>query len=685
MLSWFTKKSSNPSAVASSAAKPKVAVAVVAPHALRPAGVPIYPPMDGGLAIVDARELVATQSESIQLLRRHVALPPDVFERKYLGPITRLADFIGLLPASRTKHHSGAGGLFRFALEMGVHSARTADGVMFAANEQFERRRDAEVAWRHAAFLTAICSELYRPLIEMQVVDADGDVWGPYLAGLNQWARSRHAKQVYVRWISRDSEPPGVRAVAGYAMNSIAGDELLNQLHSVNPTIVHAMVGTVTGTMTALDNHPLQRVISTVRAKIIEQDQARSTTLYGNLTQGAHLEPYLLDGMRQLLASGKWAINGKNARMHYGRDGLHLVWPVGAKELLEYLREKGVEAIPANHVTLGEVLLSSGIVEPAGDGQPWHMVYPSTASDRTANRILTVRFKRPKSLIPSELEDVAPVDWKLSVGPEASGAPSQVQPSAGAAAEAISTPKVAAPADAELAKGLIAPQPNAIDAAAPPTASGAGSSMVAAGVSAIEAATPEAPPTKEGRKRAPRTKGAEAVPAPEEVVDRETGEILPGGAVPESEAPEPPPAATTGTQPAAPAPARERRQGAIPERPARKTDISSIPPEFISLLGVDLVGEIVNWRNAWNGGRSSRHFMVVQAGLAVTVEFIMLNTVLDVTKVIEPLKSSGLIEMREEGGRVRPTHRLQFPEAGLQMSYILKRSFVTRCGFTMDT
>jgi conjugal transfer pilus assembly protein TraI len=661
-----------------------VEVAVVAPHDLRHQAVPVYPPLDGGLAILEGGELLATQGDLIELLRRHVSLPPAEFERKYLGPIRRLSDFIGLLPASRAKHHCGAGGLFRFALEMGVHAARTADGVIFAGNEQFERRRDAETAWRHAAFLTALCSELYRPLLEMQVVDAKGDVWGPYLAGLNEWARERRTKQVYVRWVTRDSEIPGVRAVAGYALNSIAGQALLNDLHGVSPSIVHAMVGTVTGTMTALDDHPLQRVIQSVRSKIIEVDQARAPTLYGNLTQGSHLEPFLLDGMRQLLAKGKWTINGKNARMHYGRDGLHLVWPIGAQELLTFLRDAGVEAIPANPVTLGEMFLSSGIVEPANDGQPWHMVFPSTAEEKAKDRILTVRFKRPRSIIPPELEDVQPVDWKLASGP-----PSQ---SAGQAAGAGPAGQQGAPIQDSCAS-----PPDAVSTPAPGVSTAESAAQAPAGGSAAvgivqgkDAADGGATAT-EGRKRS--RKASPKASSDGAAAGVESGESGDAGGDPSSAAPsheQAPPSVAIASHPEAlqagdqAAVSKGLPPGAIPERPARDTDISGIPPDLIALIGKPLAGEMASWRAAWNSGRSSRHFMVVEGGLAVTVEYITNNSVLEPNKVIEPLRSNGLLVMREDAGRTRPVHRLQFPDAGEQVAFIFKRSFVARCGFTLS-
>lgn len=645
---WLESRFGRQPAKSGATIAPAVTVAVVPPHASRQPGVPIYPPKDGGIAIVSSAEMVATKAPLIEMLRKHVALPEEQFVRRYLGPIHRLADFVGLLPASRADHHSGAGGLFTLALEMGVHAARTADGVIFAKDEAFEKKRDAETAWRHAAFLTALCTELYRPLVGMRVV-AEGEVWGPYISGLNRWAKSVGATQVHVRWLEKQAEPSGVKAAAGYAINAIAGEELLNALHQVNPTIVHVMVGTATGTMTALDDHPLQRVISSVRKRLIDIDRAQAPTLYGNLTQGAHLEPHLLDAMRQLIANGTWKVNEKGARLHYGRDGLHLAWPIGAKELLTHLRAARVDGVPENPVTLGELLVAGGVLEAGPGGQPWHSIFPANASDTSREKIVAVRFRLPQSILPPDAP-VEAVDWKLAAGPPSSGATNAkgADPEPSEAAEPAAVASLATPAEGVAAE------------TAPDQARKRGRR------------TPKPPEAASG--------DAEQLPtvAPVEagvMVEATQLDLVPDGA------------AALGPAPV-PAPSGEEEQvaeGAIRERRAKETDISSLPPDVIAMVGKTLAGELARWRDAWNTGRSSKSFLVVEAGLAVTVEFVLMNSVLDINKIVEPLKTNGMLEMREISGRQRPLHQLVFQQgADPAHCYILKRAFLLRCGFTLD-
>ncbi|MFD2274209.1 TraI domain-containing protein [Undibacterium arcticum] len=47
---------------------------------------------------------------------------------------------------------------------------------------------------------------------------------------------------------------------------------------------------------------------------------------YGKLTVGNHLEPYLLDAMRQLYRTGFWKINETKSRLWYSPEGLFLIW-----------------------------------------------------------------------------------------------------------------------------------------------------------------------------------------------------------------------------------------------------------------------------------------------------------------------------------------------------------------------
>lgn len=673
LLSWLTRlrprlRGALPATASAIAAEP-VSIAVVSPMENVSPGVPIYPPADGGLRVVRAPQLVATQHDLVDLLRRHVSQPKEDFEVRYLGPIQRLADYVGLLPATKSDYHAGAGGLFRFALELAVHSARQADGVLFAGSADVERKRPLEAAWRHAAFLTALCFELYRPLTEMRVVTEGGEVWSPYLAGLQEFAKQHGVEKVYVRWTGRESEPPGVRATAGYAVNTIVGNELLDRLHRVDPNIVHAIVGTVTGTMNVLDNHPLRRIVVEARAKVIERDAALKPSLYGKLTQGSHLEPFILDGIRSLIArGGDWAVNQKGSRLHYGKDGLYLAWPIGARELLAHLRAQKVDAIPSHESTLAEMLLTAGVLEPGAEGLPWHMAYPSTAEEKARSKILMVRFRNPSSILSGVLEGVTPVEWALTAGP-LSRQPVEAQSGPSSGATTVAPGAAGFPAGSAAA---LADENGEIRGPSSEAGELTSTSVVGRDGSAAESEQGQAVQAPK-RKRRSDSKASSAVAKQ----DEGASEVLADS-----------PAGTPSPDAARPAvhsePREPTKSGAIPERTEVEADVSSIPGEFIAQLGMPVINEVLRWREAWNKGRASGSFRWEEGGLAIASRFIFADLALDIPQLIEPLKNAQILHTAEEGSRTKTLHRIAFspdkPEPGL----ILKRFFVERCGFIMN-
>lgn len=634
----------------------EVEVAVAAPLDLDQAGpIPVYPPSDGGIAVVDPATIVASQSEIIDRLRKHVAVSPQDFETFYQGPINRLAGYVGLLPASKSSTHSGAGGLFRFALAMGFGCARAADGVHWSDGEPIEQKRAYEQAWRQAAFIAGICSELYRPLIEMHVFTQNGQQWGPYIAGVTDWAKANGASKFFVRWQApKGSEPVGARASAAFAVGLIAGEEILQALHQVSPKIVQALMGTVTATISALEDHPLQRTVSQVRERVISTDESLRPTLYGSLTQGAHLEPYILDAVRKKIKTGAWNLNQKGSRLHWGSDGLFLAWPIGGREILAAMRDQGVQGIPAHESTLLDMMLSAGILSMGAGNQPYHMVFPVHGEECGDSKICAVRFTRDLSALGMQ-EGVTKASWGLVLG--------KLQESQDGN-QAASKTLNASPSQ----------QPAAETASHKSTPSRLTKEQKTATNPLQSQEAPQDPPSQAQPGAIEGTASSEAItktpsPAPSE----------PGSSIVPSQSETKTSQATAG----------KRRGASIPEVPEVKVDVESIPPDIVGAVGMEVSREIVVWRDAWNGGRAAGNFALIEGdagGLAIRLKFINDNTALEVTRLVEPLKKNGFLASEETpGGQRKVLRKVVFREgADQELAYVLKRAIAGRCGFVLD-
>ncbi|MFD2274211.1 TraI domain-containing protein [Undibacterium arcticum] len=82
-----------------------------------------YPPVDVGIAVTDADQILASQQAMMDRLRILAGGTVEHYQRYYEVIVKKnLATYIQLLPASQTETHQGAGGLFRLCLEVGFFS-----------------------------------------------------------------------------------------------------------------------------------------------------------------------------------------------------------------------------------------------------------------------------------------------------------------------------------------------------------------------------------------------------------------------------------------------------------------------------------------------------------------------------------------------------------------------------------
>ncbi len=612
---------------------PTAMVQVVAPELSNEPGVPRYPPMDSGIRLATPDDVLATQADLIRILKRNLGIANDDFERRYLAPLRRAAELINLIPATRDKHHTGAGGLFRFAATMAIRSAQSADGRIFAANEGIERRRQTEAAWRHAAFLTGLTCELFRPLTEMMIFDPKGNQWSPFVASLTEWARQQGADRFFVRWHQHDDARSVANTLSSWAVNAVVGNEVLAELNTVNSKIVETIFGVSSGSITTADNSTMAALINEVRRRVIVQDHEIAPSTYGKLTSGSQLEPYFMDAMRTLLRTGVWQVNTKSGRCHFGADGFYVAWRMGSQEILGHLQTEKIAGVPTSKETLAEMMGRAGIISIAPDGSWIHLVRSSVGASAP---MPAVRIQSPLAIL-GHLE-VKPVTDTLRVN----AAPPKAAP-------AVSIP-------------LAKPEVVSI---APPL-------------------------TKEVREiDIPASKSESNVKA-EETVDKESGEITPFVAS-KPAAPERPK-----TPAAAPAPAAAQQgkpSAAAKKAPTAKAGIPTVPDVddlvqetfdtgMLLELGAPICREVAAWRDLWNRGQSSQEFLRTTEGLAVSYAVVN-GSAIQLAKIMEALKGAGYIEIANLNGTQRTLTPIPFPKK-TELGLVLRTNFARKAGFILE-
>ena len=403
--------------------------------------VPVYPPHDLGLEFHPPEEVLATQAPLIKRLRLAAGVPDAEYEALFGEVVRNLAGYINLLPASETDTHTGAGGLFRLALEVGFFALQASEATIFAARAGVEKRRDLEPRWRYAAFLAGICCELHRPITQMIVTAPNGAQWPPYQIGLGQWLAEQGTDRYFIRWLKSNATPRSGQGAASYVAHKIIPSASMQYLHDADNSIGAAMIDVITGNAGPLNSTPLGKVIATVRQKVLERDRAIQPKNYGHLTVGAHLEPHLLDAMRRLAESGAWTINAKKSRLWFGTEGLFLVWRTAAKEILEILEQDGVTGTPKDQQTLLDALVDAKVFVVDKDGSPYWTIYPPPKG----NDLLAVRFANALTLLGSLPE--MPASIGDITGPKATTNNQAVTQPATCDAPAVAepTPKVEEP------------------------------------------------------------------------------------------------------------------------------------------------------------------------------------------------------------------------------------------------
>lgn len=587
-------------------------------------GVPRYPPIDNGIIVASPDDLLASQSDLIRILKRDLGLPEADFEFRYLAPLRRAASLVNLIPATRDKHHTGAGGLFRFAATMAVRCSQSAEGRMFAAREGIEQRRQIEAAWRHAAFLTGLTCELFRPLTEMIVVDERGNEWSPYVASLTDWAMGQKVEKYFVRWHQREDTRSAGNTLASWAVNAVLGNELLSSLHKIKPLIVETIFGVASGAITTADNSTLAALVNEVRRKVIEKDNEISPITYGKLTSGAHLEPYFLDAMRTLLRNGVWQVNTKAARCHYGADGFYVAWRLGAQEMLGQLESQKISGVPTSRQTLEEMLGRAGIISVAADGSWVHVI---RAVGNASTTFPAIKIQSPSAII-GHLE-VTPSKDTLRVVAKAKP-PELVAPTTGP----VTPPAVRLSAKIEPPVEVVEKSPVGEpdeDGVIVPVAA-----TTAAPV-ALEAAEVTA---KEKKPRQPKAAAEEASP------------------------------------PKVPVP-----KSGIPSVPDVDDDVHAFDKDLLLNLGMPVCREIAAWRDAWNRGQVEDGFLKTSEGLAVSYD-VLGKMAIAHTVVVEALKENAYLEIIKINGKDRSLRPIPFPRKEM-LGIVIRKSFAIKAGFVL--
>lgn len=389
-----------------------------------------YPPTDPGLPYRTVAELVAQHADLIARIKLAHGADSATFERDVVSLIRRYAAYVHLLPATAENYFSSPGGLLRLGLETAFFSLQATDGQIFSGRSTISIRRQLEPRWRHATFIAGLCHEIHRTLGGLIVTDRDGEQWPAFLMPLDDWLRKRHRDRYFVRWLS---SPDGVRSLGVFALPHVVGPEVLQYLAQDNCVIVPQLISSIAATPDPREGNVVAQLVRRCAALVIDRDLRVSAERHGRPLLGSHLDRYLLDGMRRLVASDPtWQVNSDKSRVWFAEDGLFVVWPNAAADLLKLLEADRVPGIPKSPDTLLEILVAARIAEPRSGAQSLWRIYPPQC--RTP--VEALRISDPALLFPG-IEAPLPLASALLRSPPSTPTEERAAATQTASAEAI--------------------------------------------------------------------------------------------------------------------------------------------------------------------------------------------------------------------------------------------------------
>lgn len=332
-----------------------------------PANQPIpFPSVDPGLPAKAIDDLLRANEDLLARIKLCYGADLETFEGEVLPLIRRYARYVHLLPATPDNYFSDAGGLLRLGLEVGFYALQGTDGHIFSGRATITARKHLEPRWRLATLIAGLCCEIHLAVGRVLVTDVGGAQWTPYLAPLSDWLREQHADRYFLKWLP--AERP-TRALGLFALQHVVSREMLQHLSVGNAVIVPHMLGSVAGLPMVRwpggEHNVVDDLVRRAFALVVDRDLCTRADRLGSVQLGAHVERYVLDAIRRLVAGGaSWTPNTERSRLWFGADGLFMIWPQAAGDIRKLLEADQIPGIPTAPQTLADLLVASGIAAP---------------------------------------------------------------------------------------------------------------------------------------------------------------------------------------------------------------------------------------------------------------------------------------------------------------------------------
>jgi len=367
------------------------------------------PPVDPGIRTVPVSELCDANDALIDRIRLAYGVDDETFNSSILPIIASYASYVHMLPATPDSFFRDPGGLFRMGLEIGFYALQGTEGHIFSGRHTIAQRVELEPRWRRATFIAGLCAEAHRALSQLIVTAPDGSDWPAYLGPLLPWAQSR-GDRYFLRWSQHVAQE--TRSLGLFCLPHIVSTETMQYLSHGNSAVVPHMLACISGLPRYREPNVIDHLVQRAVAVVTDVNLQSSADRFGKPQIGSHLERYLVDAMRRLVASGKWEVNAPKARLWFGSDGLFLIWPNSSADIVALLLKDQLPGIPKSPETIADILSTAGVIESTQEGSLlWTIRPPESEKDFDA-----VRLSSPTILLSAHTASVEPLKTPIVSG-----------------------------------------------------------------------------------------------------------------------------------------------------------------------------------------------------------------------------------------------------------------------------
>lgn len=333
--------------------------------------VTVYPENPKAARAIPPELLVESQSKLIRTIRNGLDFNPEQFDELVMPVFRQYAEFVHLLPASETNHHSGHGGLFRHGLEVAANAVIASGRKRFAADAWPSRRVHLVARWRLCTMLAGLFHDLGKPVLDVGALDATGSkMWIPAGGSLWNWLLANQLQEYFIHW------RPGPRHKRHESISNLMVLSLIPPktrdwiLDHGGDEAFAAMTQTLAGSQDP--TNPLNALVREADSASCEADVNAMRKRLSASGQGGRrsIALGLIRAMHNKIEANEWRLNNPGCPIFLSQAGLYGLMPAAVISAIEILRGDGETSIPTDPSKALQMLLDAGFIEPnvAGDG-----------------------------------------------------------------------------------------------------------------------------------------------------------------------------------------------------------------------------------------------------------------------------------------------------------------------------